>query len=90
MQSNFRLYNPYVFILLFKISLFFNNCLSLYRNMWHVYSPQYTGHDDLSYSHFAPVYIGQTILDAFLYIKIKNGLLFIFRFKTILSLNLTT
>ena len=35
-------------ILFFEISLNSHFCFSLFRNMWHICSPQYQGHDDLS------------------------------------------
>ena len=42
-----------IYILFFEISLNSHFCISLFRNMWHVYSPQYQGHDDLSLSPFS-------------------------------------
>ena len=44
-------YNPFFnYILFFEVSLNSHFRISLFRNMWHVYSPQYRGHDDLSWS----------------------------------------
>ena len=44
-------YNPCSFFILFcEISSNSRFCISLSRNMWHVDSPQYKGHDDLSLS----------------------------------------
>ena len=45
-------YNP-CYILFLEISLNSHFRISLFRNMWHVYSPQYKGHDDLSYSLYS-------------------------------------
>ena len=48
--SNSRVsgYYPYLFYPILEISLNSHFCIFLFRNMLHVYSPQYSGHDDLS------------------------------------------
>jgi len=57
-------YNPYkIYILFYEISLNSHFRVSLLRNMWHVYSPQHKGHDDLSFSLLSlPVYEKNTLL----------------------------
>jgi len=70
-------YNPYlIYILFFEISLNLHFCISLFRNMRHVYSPQYGGPWWLVLVPFInPIVLGKVLYQYILQIKPRISLI---------------